>query len=135
MNDPLFLAKGVLVVAKGVLVVYCPRRRCAVTPPAAALATRHAPASDAECTTTSTPLATLASRNTGSFTLQKHNNKSDTTNARQYMKDTDAYYKRKLMRLTKGDEKVVYLQGENDVGSIHFYVKGKWKEVACESAP
>ena len=59
--------------------------------------------------TTSTPLATLASRNTGSSTVQKHNNKSDTTNARQYMKDTDAYYRRTLMRLTKGDEKVVYL--------------------------
>ena len=62
--------------------------------------------------TTGAPLATLAFRNTGASTLQKHNNKSDTTNARQYMKDTDAYYKRELMTLTKGEEKVVYLPGE-----------------------
>ena len=59
--------------------------------------------------TTSALLATLAYRNTASSTLQTHNNKSDTSNAQQYMKDMDAYDKRKLMRPTKGDEKVVCL--------------------------
>ena len=94
------------------LLLCIPRRRraaCRVTKAAAGGVTAHLRRGQY---TTSTPLATLASRNTGSSTLQKHNNKSDTTNARQYMKDTDAYYKRKLMRLTKGGEKVVYLTGQ-----------------------
>ena len=41
------------------------------------------------------------------------------------MKDTDAYYKRELtLTLTKGDEKVVYLQGEKWLEPCLFYGDG-----------